>query len=434
MGEVTEAREAALEISSAIGRGLRLDVAMERAARSLDPRDRAFVHELVYGVARLRGRLDHLVGRRVHAGLASLDAGVLDVLRLGAHQLLYMDGVPRYAAVSQAVSQARRVSGRGAAGLVNAVLRGVADDGAGLELFHPFEDEPAAFLETWGSHPRWLVDRWLARWPATEVRALVEADNRRSPVHLVPLGATPEEAVRILEERGIVARPVGKGTSCLELPAGASPLEALEALPSIIQDPAAHLVTRYADVSPGMKVADLCAAPGGKALALASRAAYTLAADRSERRMRMVKDNARRTGVRLGMVVADARRPPVASADAVVLDVPCTGTGTLARHPDGRWRLGTESMNEMIRLQREVLEAGATLVPPGGLLVYSTCTLEPEENHVQVAAFLSGHPDFRLEPTDAVPGEYLDPEGHLVVLPQRHGFDGAFGARMRRLS
>ena len=150
--------------------------------------------------------------------------------------------------------------------------------------------------------------------------------------------------------------------------------------------------------------------------------------------MRRLRDNARRTGLELGMVVADARRPPLASADAVLLDVPCTGTGTLGRHPDARWRLDAGAMDEMIRLQREILDAAARLVSPGGVLVYSTCTLEPEENHAQVAAFLAGHPGFGLEPTGAVPSDYLDADGHLVVLPQRHGFDGAYAARLRRAS
>lgn len=417
-----------------MARGLRLDVALERGASGLDARDRAFVHELSYGAARLRGRLDHLLAARVRGGLERLEPTVLEILRLGSYQVLYMDGVPRYAAVSQAVAQARGLAGRGAAGLVNAVLRAVASDGGGPELFPDFARDPEGFLATWGSHPAWLVRRWLGRWSADEVRALVEADNRRPALYVVPLHTTPVEAARILEARGIAATPVGRGTLCLELAAGSSPAAALAALPSLVQDPAAHLVTRYADLPRGTKVADLCAAPGGKALALAARGGYTLAADRSEVRMQRLRDNARRTGLDLGMVVADARRPPLASAGAVILDVPCTGTGTLGRHPDARWRLGTGPMDEIIRLQREILDAGSRLVPPGGFLVYSTCTLEPEENAEQVASFLASHPGFGLEPTGAVPAEYLDAEGHLVVLPQRHGFDGAFAARLRRMA
>jgi len=411
---------------------MRLDVALGRAAPSLEPRDRAFVHELVYGVARLRGRLDHLLGRRVHGGLARLDPGVLELLRLGAYQVLYMDGVPRYAAVSQSVAQARERAGRGAAGLVNAVLRGVADDGDRPEHFPDFGSDPAGWLERWGSHPRWMVERWLRRWPPEDVRALVEIDNRRPPLGLVPLGVSAAEGIEALGAAGIDAEPFDGAVGCLRLAAGTDPVVALATVPSVIQDPGAHLVTRYADPDPGCVIADLCAAPGGKALALAGRASYTLASDRSERRLRLVRENTRRVGCRLGLVVADAAHPPIRETDAVVVDVPCTGTGTLARHPDGRWRLGPRSVEEMARVQRAILDGAAGVVRRGGLLIYSTCSLESEENEDQVSAFLERHPDFRLERTRAVPGEYLDEAGRLAVLPWRTGFDGAFAARLRR--
>jgi 16S rRNA (cytosine967-C5)-methyltransferase len=431
---VTASRRAALQIRWDVGRGLRLDVAMDRATRGLAPRDRAFVYELAYGVSRLRGRLDHLLSLRVRGGLERLDPRVLEVLRVGAYQILYMDGVPRYAAVSQSVAQARTSSGKGAGGLVNAVLRGVAEHGVEPESFPAFADDPLAHLETWGSHPRWLLERWLARWPAEDVRRLVETDNRKSPLYLVPLDGDVEGAHARLVEAGIGAQPVGRGSLCLGLDGGTDPVAALGVLPSFIQDPAANLVTRYADIPAGTKVADLCAAPGGKALAASAVASYTLAADRSQVRMRMVRDNARRTGCPLGMVVADARHPPLREVDVVLLDVPCTGTGTLGRHPDGRWRLDANALAEMVSLQGELLDAAAKLIPIGGFLIYSTCSLEAEENEEQVSAFLERRPDFTLAPSRAVPEDLLDDEGRLVVLPQRHGFDGAFAARLRRAS
>jgi 16S rRNA (cytosine967-C5)-methyltransferase len=433
-GGATASRKAALDVALAVARGLRLDVALERHTPGLEPRERAFLHELTFGASRLRGRLDHLLAARVRGGLPRLDPAVLEILRLGGYQVLYMGSVPGYAAVSQSVELARRHAGRGAAGLVNAVLRGVADDGDGKERFPPFEGDPVGFLSTWGSHPRWMVERWLSRWSPHEVRALVEAGNRRPPVHLVPLELGPDGAVAALAGKGIAAEAVGAGTGCVRLADGSDPAAALGAVSALVQDPAAHLVIRYADVPAGMKVADLCAAPGGKALALAARVAYTLAADRSETRMRRIRENADRTGLRPGLVVADARHPPIAAMDGVLLDVPCSGTGTLARHPDGRWRVSRESMEDMIRLQREMLDAGADAVRPGGLLVYSTCTLEPEENQEQVEAFLARRRDFVLDASGAVPGTYLDGRGCLEVLPQRHGFDGAFAARMRRMA
>ena len=431
---ITPSRQAALQIRWDIGRGLRLDVALERATRGFSSRDRGFVYELTYGVSRLRGRLDHLLNLRVKGGIERLDPRVLEVLRLGAYQLLYMDGVPRYAAVSQSVDQARSFAGKGAAGLVNAVLRGVADHGVEREAFPAFDDDPLGYLERWGSHPRWLLERWLARWPASDVRRLVEANNKKPPLFLVPLDGDLEHAHGALSRAGINSHPVGRGSTCLHLDAGTEPLAALGVLPSFIQDPAANLVTRYADIPPGTKVADLCAAPGGKALAASAAASYTLAADRSHVRMRMVRDNARRTGCPLGMVVADALHPPLREMDVVLLDVPCTGTGTLGRHPDGRWRLDNAELEQMVTLQRALLDAAAKLVPVGGFLIYSTCSLEAEENEEQVAAFLQRRPDFVLAPTDAVPASFLDERGQLVIQPQHHGFDGAFAARLRRAS
>jgi 16S rRNA (cytosine967-C5)-methyltransferase len=264
------------------------------------------------------------------------------------------------------------------------------------------------------------------------VERLVELDNQVPELTLVPLDASPEEAREMLGRAGLEAHVVGKGTSCLRMAAGTDPVEALAVLPSVVQDPAANLVVRYADPEPGTKVADLCAAPGGKALALSGRVSYTVAADRSDVRMKMVRDNAQRTGRHPGMVVADAARAPFRELDAVLLDVPCTGTGTLRRHPDGRWRLSPSSVAELAAVQGRILEGAAPLVRPGGLLVYSTCTLEPEENEGRIETFLAEHPEFSMEPTDAVPDAYLDAGGFLRVLPHETDFDGAFAARMRR--
>ena len=346
-----------------------------------------------------------------------------------------MDGVPAYAAVSATVDLARTAVGQKVAGLVNAVLRRVADGGDGPERFPSIEDDPATFLAVWGSHPRWLIDRWLQRWSVSDVRALVEANDRRPDVTLLPLESTDAEAVAALDAVGIESEAVGVGTGCVRLAAGASPSAALAAIPrAIIQDPGAALVAHYADLASGMRVADLCSAPGGKVLAAWRRPVSTLALDRSESRIRMVRENALRTGRQLGIAVADALRPPFREADAVLLDVPCTGTGTLTRHPDARWRLRPDSVDRMTALQDEMLASAAGVVAPGGLLVYSTCSLEPEENEERVDAFLSGRSDFVVEPTAAVPSRYLDVRGRLTCTPQEHGFDGAFAARLRKAS
>ncbi|GMR12352.1 MAG: transcription antitermination factor NusB [Gemmatimonadota bacterium] len=420
----------------AVSRGRRIDLAFAEASDRLDSRGRRWVQELVYGTLRLRGRLDHLLDAQLDRGVDSVAADVLDVLRLGAYQVLYMGSVPGYAAVSQTVDQARAVGGRGVAGLVNAVLRSVARVGDGPEHFPDRETRPAEYLSTWGSHPRWLVDRWLTRWSSADVERLVEANNEVPTLFVRPLGVCLERAAERLGDHGIIVGPEQAGGVCLRIESGHTPSEVLNAIPGIIQDPASALVTAYVGVDPDSMVADLCSAPGGKALSIAEGARYVVAADASMRRMDLLRSNADRLGSgisdRVGMVVADARRPAIRGADVVLLDVPCSGTGTLRRHPDARWRLDPEGVAGLVALQAEILEAASDLVPSGGLLVYATCSLEEEENAAQVEAFLGGHPEFSVDPGTGVDRGHLDQQGLLRLLPQVTGFDGAFAARLRR--
>ncbi len=437
---MTAGRRAALEILRQVERGRRLDRAFGATAEDLDARERAWCRSLVYGAQRLQGRLDHLLDRRVKRGLESVDAAVRGALRLGLYQLLYMDRVPEYAAVSQTVDLARSVGGGGAAGFVNAVLRAAAGDGLGKEHFPTLDDDPAAFLSTWGSHPRWMVERWLARWHPAEVERLVEANNTVPPIYLTCLRDTPDQAVERLADAGIKAASAGSGTKSVVLLGGSSPVKAMATVPAVVQDPAAALVVAYAHPEPGDRVVDLCAAPGGKTMAMAARGSTVLAADRRFKRLQLVQENAERlsevTGdeacFRVTAVHADALAPAVEGADLVLLDVPCTGTGTLRRNPDLRWRLTPERLDEMVSLQERILEVGASVVRSGGWLVYSTCSLEPEENEDRVAAFLERHPEYRLEPGSGAGEGCLDERGQLYLLPQDFGFDGAYAARLQR--
>ncbi|UCC26986.1 MAG: hypothetical protein JSU98_07735 [Gemmatimonadales bacterium] len=424
---------------------MRLDLALDRSIRGLEPRERSFARELAFGTVRLQGRLDHLLAPHVKGGLRRLHGDVLRILRLGLYQVLYLD-VPDYAAVSQAVDQSRAVGQGRAAGLVNAVLRAAGRSGAGPERFPAPEDDPVGFLTAWGSHPRWMVERWLRRWPFDEVRRLVELNNRVPDLFFVPASADALEsaAERLLGEPGaeVDTLPVaGTVVEVLPVPgvlrvAGIDPARLLERVSGFIQDPAAALVCRYAAPRLGSLVADLCAAPGGKALSLARRAGYVLAADPSEARLRLLRENVERLGLPVGVVRARAEEPPLdgrgtRAPDLTLLDVPCSGTGTLRRHPDARWRLAEDAPREMASVQARILRGAAPAVPSGGVLVYSTCTLEPEENLEVVNGFLGEHPDFRwLPPED--PELELDEAGWLEVLPQRTGYDGAFAARLVR--
>jgi 16S rRNA (cytosine967-C5)-methyltransferase len=398
----------------------------------LPDQERRWVQEATYGTLRLRGRLDFLLDLHLRSGLSSVSPLLLDLLRLGSYQLLYMDAVPAYAAISQTVDQVKRVAGAGGARLANGVLRSLEREGGEASRFPDFAREPVAYLSTWGSHPEWLIRRWVRRWNPDDVLRMVEHNNSPAPISFRPLGTGVRDAAARLREVGWGMSEAGAGAPCLYLDPGTDPARILEVVPGIIQDPGAALVTLYADFPSGEMVGDLCAAPGGKALAVAHAGAYVLAADRSRSRLELLKENLRRVGGRVEIVVARAEEPPFRGLPNLLLDVPCSGTGTLRRNPDGRWRLTPETLEELVRLQGEMLEAGSRLVAAGGLLVYSTCSIEPEENQGQVEDFLKKHPEFSVVDTGVVSGDYIDSEGRLEVTPMDGGFDGAFSARMVR--
>lgn len=436
MTPVGPERRAALQVLSEVRRGRRLDRALDDVLEGLPDEAGAWVHAATYGVVRLRGRLDHLLDRKLHQGIASVSPLLLDLLRLGAYQLLYMDGVPDYAAISQTVEQAREAVGGRVAGLVNGVLRSVQSDGGGVEAFPDPQMDPVGYLAAWGSHPRWLVERWLERFGRESAFGLVEGNNRIPPLSVRPLGLSVDEAVKKLADGEIEARPVGRGTGCVWIEDGSDPGSVLAEIPAVVQDPGAALVVTYAAPEPGSLVADLCAAPGGKALALAASASRVLAGDLSRRRLALLGTALERLGSAVSpvyRVVARGEIPPVAGADVVLADVPCSGTGTFRRHPDGKWRLEPEDPKRLATIQARILQGVSRAVRPGGLLVYSTCTLESEENEAVVSRFLAETDEFRMEPPDGAAGGFVDAEGFLRVLPQETGFDGAFAARMRKI-
>lgn len=431
---ITDSRIAAAAILADLRAGQLLDAGFERHAGPLDARDRRWVQELVWGTLRRRGWLDAVIGLRVRGGLARLDGDVSDLLRLGAYQLLFMHSVPPYAAIAQSVELAKQRHGIGASKLVNAVLRRIDRERDALEPAAPADPIDALALRA--SHPRWLVARWVARFGLEGTERLLAANNTEAPIVLRPYGVVREQLEAILEGAGARVHEAPLVPDSLVLAPGVqlTELGAFKQGLLFVQDPAATLVTQYAAVPAGSVVADLCAAPGGKALELTRTARLVIAADRVPGRLERLLLTCGRLDVdNLVAFVGDAREPALRGVDAVLLDVPCTGTGTLRRHPDARWRLKTSDLAVMSTLQAQILEAAAAVVRPGGLLVYSTCSLEPEENDARVDAFLAAHPEFVLEPPPpgSVPPEVLD-DGRLRVLPQAHGVDGAFAARLRR--
>jgi 16S rRNA (cytosine967-C5)-methyltransferase len=363
-----------------------------------------------------------------------------DLLRLGVYQLLAMGSVPPYAAIAQTVELTKRRHGIGASRLANAVLRRLDRERGSTPdaLTVPTPTDPLDALALQFSHPRWLVARWVARWGAEQTAALLAANNGEGPVVARPYGIVREQLEAMLESAGVHVEdaPLVRDSIQLRATPGLTELGAYRQGLFFVQDPAATLVARYACVASGSTVADLCAAPGGKTLELSRTASFVAAGDRSLARVQRLVSNVRRVEARnIAAFVADATDPPLRPVDAVLLDVPCTGTGTFRRHPDARWRLKPSDLAVASALQRALLRGAARAVRPGGLLIYATCSLEPEENDAQVESFLAEHPQWVLEPPpdQVVPPTVLD-AGRLRALPQRHGTDGAFAARLRRIA
>ena len=433
-GGVTAARAVAAEVCVDLRRGEFLDQSFERRIGPLDARDRRWTRELVYGMLRQRALIDAVLSERVRGGLVRLDPDVIDLLRLGVYQLLYMGSVPAYAAIAQTVELAKRRHGIGASKLVNAVLR--RTDRERDQLTTPTPTDALDALAVKYSHPRWLVARWVDRFGEQDTERLLTLNNADAPVVIRPYGIVREQLEAMLEAAGVHVAEAPYARDSIAISGGTTftELGAFKKGLFFVQDPAATLVTEYAAVPTGATVADLCAAPGGKALELSRGAGTVVASDKSFARLqRLLANQQRLESANIFPFVGDARHPAIAPVDAVLIDVPCTGTGTFRRHPDARWRLKASDLAVMPTLQREILRASASAVRPGGLLIYSTCSLELEENDQQVTTFLAEHPDWHLEPppSGVVPDSVLD-DGLLRVLPQRHGTDGAFAARFRR--
>jgi 16S rRNA (cytosine967-C5)-methyltransferase len=405
-------------------------LALDREAGQLPEPDRRLAHELAAGVLRQRSKLDAQLAPLVPHGWTRVNPGLQDILRLGAYQLTALERVPAHAAVDTSVSLAKASGGSRAAGFVNAVLRRLTRSEPRAEAGGA---QDAAGLAEQYSHPFWLVRRWIEQFGTQSAENLLRWNNTRPRLVIQPARADLESLRPRLVASGVEAEPAPYGAGLMVSASRPTDLPGYRDGEFVVQNPAQSLLTRFADLPTGAAVYDACAAPGGKTIALGRSARMVVAGDVSPRRARRLQENLVRAGSgREHVIVADGRRPPVRPTHAVVMDVPCLGTGTFARHPEARWRVTPEALDSLVRLQAELLDRAAAVVLPGGLLVYSTCSLEPEENRSQVARFLQAHPEFRREATSAVSADLLSPEGDLMALPQRHGTDGAYAARLRR--
>lgn len=439
------ARELALQILlAAEGRGAYTDRLLETRLREsgLGASDAALATSLVQGTLRHRALLDHHLAAFTREGFDRLPAAIRSALRLGAYQILVLTRIPGSAAVDESVELAKRYGHPGTAGLVNAVLRRLA---AGARAPLPDRDaDPAGYLSVAHSHPRWLAERWLRRYGFSEAEALLRADNDEPSVSVRPNAhrIRPDRLAELLRAEGMDPIPGPNGGPVFLLSGGyvasRSPLFR-DGLLSL-QDEAESCVPAILDPRPGERVLDLCAAPGGKASQIAERVApqgLLVAVEVQPGRARALRDNlqSRLRLPRAEVVCADGRTPPFlpGTFDRVLLDAPCTGLGVLRRRADARWRKEEESIATLATLQRALLERAASLTRSEGVLVYSVCSLEPEETDSVVESFLSSHPEFRREDARPfLPPAFSGPDPVFRAFPHRHGTDGVYAARLRR--
>jgi len=439
----TDVRHAAVEILDRVDRAgawaSRLLEARERTFA--DRRDRALLHETVLGVLRRKRLLDAVLARASDRPLAKLDGLVSATLRVGAYSLLFLDRVPDHAAVTTAVDSIRRSRPR-AVGYVNGVLRKVAREGADWLPTRPGERSVEAWAE-WTSHPDWWVERVVERSGWDAAIAVLEANNRpaRTTLHPNPSRASVERLAAALSEKGCRTRPGKMIGESLRVFSG-SPGDALARGQCWVQDEASQLVACLAAAGPGMRVLDACAAPGGKTMQLASRVGSkgrVIAMDRHRGRMKRLVENIERCGFeRVSPLIADMTAAPPFSArfDRILIDAPCSGTGTLRRHPEIRWRLTPEAIRLVAERQGRLLDRAPGLLADGGRLVYSVCSMEPEEGVQVIASFLERTPEFSVvDPTPDLPASahpLVGPDRFLRTNPAADGLDGFFGAVLER--
>ncbi|KAL4423617.1 hypothetical protein ABPG77_009204 [Micractinium sp. CCAP 211/92] len=452
-----------------------------------DPRDRRLVTELVNGTTRWRRRLDFTLAALCGKPTSQLDAPLAALLRMGLYELAEIKS-PGHV-INVYVELAKQLMHRGAGSVANATLRNVCRGMEAGTLPQPpapakgmSSAQAADALALGASHPTWMVQGWLQQYGPADTMALLQHNNLRPNYSLrLPAGKSVQGMLLRLSELGVKARPskflpdefivVEQGMQALLASGLVQDGEAQ------VQDEAAGLVVALLDPQPGERILDACAAPGGKTLFAAARMrgrGSILAMDAAASRLAALKETARRQGYSgcVRTLARDLRRYARAAAaaaadaagggagaaqeapeeggsgarqaydwasppfDRVLVDAPCSGTGVLAKRADLRWRRTPQQLEQLVGLQAQLLDAAASLVVPGGLLVYSTCSIERAENEDQVAAFLARHSEFVLEPPPTaarLPAECLSSDGYLTMLPHVHKTDGAFAARLRRV-
>ena len=418
---VSPARRAAFEILREVEAGAFSSILLAAYEPELKPADRALCHELVLGVLRWQLWLDKLIEHYAKRAVESLDSPVRLALRIGLYQLRFLTRVPASAAVNESVNLVRSARVSSAAAFVNAVLRRAIRE-AEYDPVSAFSD-PLERLAVESSHPLWLIERWANEFGFAETEAFARANNRVPPVALRLVDGDLTDFENRLAAAGGIVEPSKVAANAWRVE-GPTPLlrELAESGKVYFQDEASQLVAQTVNVQPGERVLDLCAAPGGKTTLMAQRGALIVASDRSRKRLdTILKMSALQNLQSIKFVLLDAAQPlPFADRafDRILVDAPCSGTGTLARNPEIRYRISEHDIGTLATQQKLFLENATRVLKPGGQLVYSTCSVERDENEAVIGAFLESHAPFQATNT-------------IRTWPQHQGTDGFFIASLR---
>ncbi len=417
-----------------------LDAELRNA--ELNDLDKGLLTELVHGVLRWQNKLDWVLNGFSHGNFQKSEVNLKNTLRVALYQILFLDRIPHAAAVNEAVELIKRVRGDKVAGLVNAVLRNIIRNIEGIRYPDPNEDH-VQYLSVMYSHPHWMVKRWYKRFGYEETQKLLVANNERPGLSLRinKLKAQPGEFLTMLDQQHIPYT----GSTHVDYFVKVKSLTRIGQMELFrrgfftIQDESAILPCLMLAPQPGERVIDLCAAPGGKTTAMAElmkNEGEIIAIDKYETKLSFVKAACDRLGLRnVKLMAIDASTLESEQADKVLLDAPCSGLGVLTKKPDIKWKRDITDVIKLAKMQTDLIENAARLVKPGGVLVYSTCTTEPEENQELVRQFLGRHPEFAIEnASQFVTQALVNDEGFVETLPQRHNMDGSFAVRFKKAS
>ncbi|MEI6314603.1 MAG: 16S rRNA (cytosine(967)-C(5))-methyltransferase RsmB [Syntrophus sp. (in: bacteria)] len=407
-----------------------------------DTRDRGLLTELVYGTLRMRGFVDWVLAQFLQKDLTANDTGLRNILRTALYQIFFTDKIPDHAIVNEAVELTKSAD-PGKVTLTNAILRNVLRRKEELP-FPERRQDFRSYLTVLHSHPTWLVDRWVRQLGEEEALSLCQANNTVAPMVLRAnkLQTSRERVMEAMSREGIkVEKTAYAPDGIIVREAGKSLRDTVAYRQGLfqVQDEASQMIARLVNPAAGETILDLCAGMGGKATHLAEimeNQGRIVAIDLRKSKLRQLQDLAKRLSVRIiEPVAADATADldmVHKSCDRVLVDVPCSGLGTLRRCPEIKWRLTPEILQSNTRLQKKLLERAGNYVKPGGRLVYSTCSIMPEENEDIVASFLATHPEFLPVFPTGVDRLFLDDQGYFRTFPHRHGTDGFFGAVMEK--